>query len=91
MIQGPQQHQYDGILHMQSYYSKKLMFLADSLQDEAEVRKTHFKYGYYLDKCLYNEVSTLPHISPTSLFGAFLILNLPPRSSTSSPTTQTPT
>ncbi|KAJ0116667.1 hypothetical protein J7T55_009817 [Diaporthe amygdali] len=25
-------------------------------QDEAEVRKTHFKYGYYLDKCLYNEV-----------------------------------
>ena len=24
--------------------------------DEAEVRKTHFKYGYYLDKCLYNEV-----------------------------------
>lgn len=25
--------------------------------DEAEVRKTHFKYGYYLDKCLYDEVS----------------------------------
>lgn len=24
--------------------------------DEAEVRKIHFKYGYYLDKCLYNEV-----------------------------------
>lgn len=24
--------------------------------DEAEIRKTHFKYGYYLDKCLYNEV-----------------------------------
>ncbi|KAK4459541.1 putative carotenoid oxygenase protein [Cladorrhinum samala] len=24
--------------------------------DEAEVRKVHFKYGYYLDKCLYNEV-----------------------------------
>ena len=24
--------------------------------DEAEVRKTHHKYGYYLDKCLYNEV-----------------------------------
>jgi hypothetical protein len=31
--------------------------LADALDtDEAEVRKTHFKYGYYLDKCLYDEV-----------------------------------
>lgn len=27
-----------------------------SCPDEAEVRKIHFKYGYYLDKCLYNEV-----------------------------------
>jgi len=27
------------------------------VSDEAEVRKVHFKYGYYLDKCLYNEVS----------------------------------
>ncbi|KAI1450913.1 SnoaL-like domain-containing protein [Annulohypoxylon stygium] len=26
------------------------------ISDEAEVRKVHFKYGYYLDKCLYNEV-----------------------------------
>ncbi len=26
------------------------------VSDEAEVRKVHFKYGYYLDKCLYNEV-----------------------------------
>ncbi|KAK4209325.1 putative carotenoid oxygenase protein [Rhypophila decipiens] len=26
------------------------------ISDESEVRKTHFKYGYYLDKCLYNEV-----------------------------------
>ena len=26
------------------------------MSDEAEVRKVHFKYGYYLDKCLYNEV-----------------------------------
>ncbi|KAK4182246.1 putative carotenoid oxygenase protein [Podospora australis] len=26
------------------------------VSDEAEVRKIHFKYGYYLDKCLYNEV-----------------------------------
>ncbi|KAK0725007.1 SnoaL-like domain-containing protein [Lasiosphaeris hirsuta] len=26
------------------------------VSDEAEVRKTHHKYGYYLDKCLYNEV-----------------------------------
>lgn len=24
--------------------------------DEAEIRKVHFKYGYYLDKCLYDEV-----------------------------------
>lgn len=28
------------------------------VSDEAEVRKVHFKYGYYLDKCLYNEVSS---------------------------------
>lgn len=26
------------------------------VSDEAEIRKIHFKYGYYLDKCLYNEV-----------------------------------
>lgn len=26
------------------------------VSDEAEVRKTHHKYGYYLDKCLYDEV-----------------------------------
>ena len=25
--------------------------------DESEVRKLHHKYGYYLDKCLYQEVS----------------------------------
>jgi len=33
--------------------------LHDKLQkveDEAEIRKIHFKYGYYIDKCLYNEV-----------------------------------
>ncbi|KAI0128748.1 SnoaL-like domain-containing protein [Xylariales sp. AK1849] len=29
------------------------------VSDEAEVRKLHFKYGYYLDKCLYNEVVDL--------------------------------
>ena len=29
--------------------------------DEAEVRKIHFKYGYYLDKCLYDEVDSLMH------------------------------
>lgn len=34
------------------------------ISDEAEVRKVHFKYGYYLDKCLYNEVCFAP-ISPT--------------------------
>jgi len=28
------------------------------VSDEAEVRKIHHKYGYYLDKCLYNEVNT---------------------------------
>jgi hypothetical protein len=38
------------------------------ISDEAEVRKTHFKYGYYLDKCLYNEVCFLP------LFSFVLIL-----------------
>lgn len=27
--------------------------------DEAEIRKIHFKYGYYLDKCLYKEVSSI--------------------------------
>jgi len=26
------------------------------VSEEAEVRKIHHKYGYYLDKCLYNEV-----------------------------------
>jgi len=26
------------------------------LKDESEVRKSHYKYGYYLDKCLYQEV-----------------------------------
>ncbi|PMD20852.1 hypothetical protein NA56DRAFT_704083 [Hyaloscypha hepaticicola] len=29
------------------------------LADEAEIKKLHFKYGYYLDKCLYQEVSDL--------------------------------
>ena len=29
--------------------------------DEAEIRKIHFKYGYYLDKCLYNEVKSLTY------------------------------
>ena len=29
---------------------------ADASEDEAEIRKLHFKYGYYLDKCLYKEV-----------------------------------
>lgn len=29
------------------------------VSDEAEVRKVHFKYGYYLDKCLYNEAGEL--------------------------------
>lgn len=24
--------------------------------DEQDIKKLHFKYGYYLDKCLYQEV-----------------------------------
>ncbi|KAK4869191.1 hypothetical protein LT330_006191 [Penicillium expansum] len=32
--------------------------------DEAEIRKLHFKYGYYLDKCLYQEVVDLWSDSP---------------------------
>jgi hypothetical protein len=28
--------------------------------DEAEVRKVHHKYGYYIDKSLFDEVSLLP-------------------------------
>jgi hypothetical protein len=33
--------------------------------DEAEIKKLHFKYGYYLDKCLYQEVK-IPSIPQTS-------------------------
>ncbi|CAG8981821.1 hypothetical protein HYALB_00013986 [Hymenoscyphus albidus] len=29
------------------------------VSDEAEIKKLHFKYGYYLDKCLYKEVVDL--------------------------------
>jgi len=32
---------------------------ADVSSDEAEIKKLHFKYGYYLDKCLYQEVKVL--------------------------------
>ncbi|KIW18065.1 hypothetical protein PV08_02352 [Exophiala spinifera] len=35
---------------------KRLHDKLQKVEDEAEIRKTHFKYGYYLDKCLYNEV-----------------------------------
>ncbi|KIV86135.1 hypothetical protein PV11_01769 [Exophiala sideris] len=35
---------------------KRLHDNLQKVEDEAEIRKTHFKYGYYLDKCLYNEV-----------------------------------
>jgi hypothetical protein len=28
----------------------------ESNADESEIRKLHHKYGYYLDKCLYQEV-----------------------------------
>lgn len=33
------------------------MYLDSRLPDEWEIRKLHFKYGYYLDKCLYQEVT----------------------------------
>ena len=29
--------------------------ITHTILDEAEIRKTHFKYGYYIDKCLYSE------------------------------------
>lgn len=29
------------------------------LEDEKAIRKLHYSYGYYLDKCLYNEVVDL--------------------------------
>ncbi|KAK1779601.1 SnoaL-like domain-containing protein [Copromyces sp. CBS 386.78] len=35
--------------------------------DEAEIRKTHHKYGYYLDKCLYNQVVNLFSNRPDTL------------------------
>ncbi|ETN46374.1 uncharacterized protein HMPREF1541_00558 [Cyphellophora europaea CBS 101466] len=35
---------------------KQLTARVNKVQDEAEIRKIHFKYGYYLDKCLYKEV-----------------------------------
>ncbi|KAG9235929.1 SnoaL-like domain-containing protein [Amylocarpus encephaloides] len=31
----------------------------EKVNDEAEIKKLHFKYGYYLDKCLYQEVVDL--------------------------------
>ncbi|KAJ5971318.1 uncharacterized protein N7479_001236 [Penicillium vulpinum] len=34
------------------------------ISDEAELRKLHFKYGYYLDKCLYQEVVDMWSQSP---------------------------
>ncbi|OAL38162.1 hypothetical protein AYO20_02614 [Fonsecaea nubica] len=35
---------------------KRLHAKLQKVEDEAEIRKVHFKYGYYIDKCLYNEV-----------------------------------
>jgi hypothetical protein len=44
-------------------------------QDEAEIRKVHFKYGYYLDKCLYKEVSLdSPYSSPLPKIDLFMTL-----------------
>lgn len=76
---------------------------AEFCSDESEVRKTHFKYGYYLDKCLYNEVRiSFPHLEYCCLFQqdycpplntmscTHIHITHSPRSSTSSPTTPTP-
>ncbi|KAH9220543.1 SnoaL-like domain-containing protein [Leptodontidium sp. 2 PMI_412] len=38
---------------------QKLSKEVTRLSDEAEIKKLHFKYGYYLDKCLYEEVLDL--------------------------------
>ncbi|KAJ5746697.1 hypothetical protein N7520_011879 [Penicillium odoratum] len=38
---------------------KGLLDEVTALKAESEVRKLHHKYGYYLDKCLYKEVSEL--------------------------------
>ncbi|KKY20768.1 hypothetical protein UCRPC4_g04135 [Phaeomoniella chlamydospora] len=35
---------------------KALQTEISRVSDEAEIQKVHFKYGYYLDKCLYKEV-----------------------------------
>ncbi|OCT52571.1 hypothetical protein CLCR_11095 [Cladophialophora carrionii] len=42
----------------------KPSMLSQWILDEAEIRKVHFKYGYYLDKCLYQEVSRSPFAFP---------------------------
>jgi len=38
---------------------EKLQRAVDKVSDEAEIKKLHHKYGYYLDKCLYKEVTQL--------------------------------
>lgn len=38
---------------------RDLQFKVEKLEAEAEVRKLHHKYGYYLDKCLYKETYDL--------------------------------
>ena len=38
---------------------QELQARVEKLEAEAEVRKLHHKYGYYLDKCLYNETYDL--------------------------------
>lgn len=40
-----------------NYFGIFLLTLPNT--DESEVKKLHYKYGYYLDKCLYQEVSGL--------------------------------
>ena len=40
----------------QHVYCASLLALTNSRLDQEEIRKLQYKYGYYLDKCLYKEV-----------------------------------
>lgn len=54
---------------------RDLQTKVEKLEAEAEVRKLHHKYGYYLDKCIYREVVDLfanhPDTSVSFLGGKF--------------------
>ncbi len=36
---------------------EELQAYADGLRDQEDIRKLQYTYGYYLDKCLYQQVS----------------------------------